>query len=208
MADTTYCFTLNNDRMLTKLTKGNDTLIQDVSLDLGDATSIANAATGSTPASTLAAPLFPDNKQPVAPVFGQENQQPVANLKNKTPFDEIMVKNKEGENEVSMSKIMDDLRNKTGNKKLAADIKVEALEAIKENYESNENPYPNETELKEAIQRVREIFGNDGNPKLGGKHTRKHKVRRNHNKSHKMKSNKTRGKKTGKKSKASRKYRK
>jgi len=201
MADTTYCFTLNNDRMLTKLTKGNDTLIQDVSLDLGDATSIANAATGSTPASN---PLFTDNQQPVAPVFGQNNSSTVVNLENKTPFDEIVVKNQNGEGEIDMKTIMDGLSVKDTP---AAKDKLTKLKDIEGKYESTENPYTDETELKKAIQTARGIL-RDGEPKLGGKHTRKHKVRRNHNKSHKMKSNKTRGKKTGKKSKASRKYRK
>ena len=86
-------------------------------------------------------------------------------------------------------------------------IHVQTLKDIEGKYESTENPYTDETELKKAIQTARGIL-RDGEPKLGGKHTRKHKVRRNHKKSHKMKSNKTRGKKTGKKSKASRKYRK
>lgn len=192
--DTTYCFTLNNERKLTKLTKDNDTLIDNGAYDLGDATNIANAATGSTPASNT---LSTDNQQQVAPGLGQNNSSTVVNMENKTPFGEIIDEKKEDENEVKDS---------SENKKRAPLFNFQQ----KNLSSTGTKPSMTRKELKDKVDanQTGKLDSKNGGSKLGGKHTRKHKVRRNHNKSHKMKSNKTRGKKTGKKSKASHKYRK
>ena len=185
MADTTYCFTLNNDRKLTKLTKGNDTLIDTGEYDLDDATNIANAATGSTPASTLT-----DNKPSVAPVFGQENPPTGVNMENKTPVDEIMVKNKEGENEVNKPQVKDLSKSKNDNKSRPHLFNPLYSPGITKGPGITKSLGMTRTELNKIITAKQEeakvdrlkkeapdsSTNNNGSSKFGGKHTRKHKV--------------------------------
>ena len=201
---TTYCFTINKDKKLTQLTKGKETLIEKGDFELSNAEGIAISATTTNAESPVKTQPSSSDQTPILEV---------EDLEIKPEFDSFDFKNSDG-TITNITKIMNDLNEKSTNgktesKRNNARQLYDKLVNIKDQYVSNN--ITNADDLKYEVQLAR--FGEDQlsqNASLlkGGKHTRKHKVRRNNKKSHKMKSNKTRGKKRGKKPKASRKYRK